>query len=247
MEGLSPSAATIVPGVPAYLWRHGCGPTAAGMIIGYWDGNGFPDLVPGDASTQTAAADEMIASEGPASNYSDYCLPFDSYPNMEPDLSELPVGDEHADECVADYMHTSQSYHSNYYGWSWYSSVGPAMEGYVLQRLGGEGYVMASANWRMAPYGPLTWSAYRAAIDMGWPMVLLVDSDGNGGTDHFITAVGYDEDGGTQTYIAYNTWDTSLHSYEFRAMGAGKQWGIYGATLFRLARLTFVPLVMRGY
>ncbi|MBN2705671.1 MAG: hypothetical protein JXR89_04435, partial [Deltaproteobacteria bacterium] len=28
---------TEIAGVPAYDWRHGCGPTALGMVVGYWD------------------------------------------------------------------------------------------------------------------------------------------------------------------------------------------------------------------
>ena len=106
----------VISGVPAYIWHNGCGPTAAGMIVGYWDGQGYDDLVSGDASTQTSSVDDMISS---SDNYDDYCVPIDSYPTLLPDLSELPLGDEHPDNCVADYMKTSQSYHSNYYGWSW--------------------------------------------------------------------------------------------------------------------------------
>ena len=40
---------TVIGAVPPYLWRHGCGPTAAGMVMGYWDGQGFPDLIPGES------------------------------------------------------------------------------------------------------------------------------------------------------------------------------------------------------
>jgi hypothetical protein len=77
--GLSaePAVTVTIPGVPAYDWHHGCGPTAAGMVVGYWDGQGYDALVPGDASTQTAAVEKMMASEGPASNYTDYCEPVD--------------------------------------------------------------------------------------------------------------------------------------------------------------------------
>ena len=39
--------------VPSYLWRHGCGPTAVGMVIGYYDILGYDDLIPGSAVTQT--------------------------------------------------------------------------------------------------------------------------------------------------------------------------------------------------
>ena len=40
-EQLPPPAAgpnvNLIPDVPSYIWHHGCGPTAAGMIIGYWN------------------------------------------------------------------------------------------------------------------------------------------------------------------------------------------------------------------
>ena len=38
----------VISGVPAYYWYRGCGPTSAGMIIGYWDGHGYSNLVVGD-------------------------------------------------------------------------------------------------------------------------------------------------------------------------------------------------------
>ena len=66
--------------VPVYLWRDGCAPTSTGMVVGYWDGHGFPDLVPGDASTDTPAAYQMVASHGTAGapgHYEDYSLPKD--------------------------------------------------------------------------------------------------------------------------------------------------------------------------
>ena len=72
-------ASTTISSVPAYDWRHGCGPTAAGMVIGYWDGQGYGALVPGDAYTQTTAVDTMIASGNSdldlGTNFSDYCFP----------------------------------------------------------------------------------------------------------------------------------------------------------------------------
>jgi len=70
-RGLAPGARLaeissphLVPGVPAYNWFNGCGPTAAGMLIGYWDGQGFDDLVVGDASSQTPDVEAMISSTG---------------------------------------------------------------------------------------------------------------------------------------------------------------------------------------
>jgi hypothetical protein len=246
----SPQAVTI-PGVPAYIWHHGCGPTAAGMVIGYWDGHAFDALVPGSAATQTDAVNAMMATEGPHSHYSDYSSPIDSPPNLQPDLSEPPPGDEHANNCVADYMHTSQSYYSNYYGWSWFSDVAPSMVGYV-DWLGVPSYSASASNrymWR-GPY--LTWDDFRAEIDAGRPVVLLVDSDGDGSTDHFVPAIGYDEPGGVQRYACLNTWDTGIHWYDFRPMATGQAWGIYGAVFFDLIEmpvgdhLVYLPAITRN-
>lgn len=36
--------------VPAYIWHDGCAPTSLGMILGYYDGHGFPELIPGPGS-----------------------------------------------------------------------------------------------------------------------------------------------------------------------------------------------------
>lgn len=224
---LAPEVQVVLSGVPAYIWHNGCGPTAAGMVIGYWDGNGFPDLVPGSASTQTAAVNNMISTSG---NYNDYCLPIDSYPNLLPDKSEAPVGDEHPNDCVADLMRTSQSYYSNYYGWSWYSDVDNAMQGYVS--MVAPHYTATVVN---QPWGTFTWNSFRAEIDAGRPVVLLVDTDGDGGTDHFVTAYGYRDDGGTNQYACRDTWDTGIHWYNFAQMASGRPWGIYGATTFRLS------------
>lgn len=245
----SPQAAVVISTVPPYLWHHGCGPTAAGMVIGYWDGHGFGSLVPGDASTQTTAVDEMIASEGPASNYTDYCIPIDHYPDLFPDKSENPPGDEHPDECVADSMKSSQSYHQNRYGWSWLSHMGPAMKDYV-DALGQNDYLVTVNNLYMWWYPWLDWDLFRAEIDAGRPVVLLVDTNADGSTDHFVTAVGYDTVGGIRKYACLNTWDTEVHWFDFAPIEDGQPWGIYGAVTFRILGLntrTFCPLVLQSY
>ena len=124
-----------IPGVPGYEWRHGCGPTAMGMVIGYHDGLGMDDLIPGDASTQTPAVDQAIASqrsEMDPGHYEDYSLPIDDYgTGILPDMSEPPAGDEHADDCIADFMFTSQSALVNYYGWSYGAHIDDAFLSYI--------------------------------------------------------------------------------------------------------------------
>ena len=115
--------------MPSYNWYRGCGPTAAGMVIGYWDEHGFDDLVDGDSSSQTDEVKNMMSTQG---NWDDYCLPLDSSGPILDDKSEPPSGDEHNNNCVADFMDTSQSARSLRYGWSWYSDVDNGFSGYII-------------------------------------------------------------------------------------------------------------------
>jgi hypothetical protein len=237
-----------IPGVPAYVWHHGCGPTAAGMVIGYWDSHGFDGLVAGKTVTQTAAVNEMIASEGPASNYSDYCEPIDSYPDLFPDRSEPPPGDEHSDECLADFTKTSQSAYSNRYGWSWFSDIDRGLENYTHQVMASLGASSSAENLRMSN-GTLNWEIFQAEMDAGRPMVLLIDTDSDGKTDHFVTAVGYGLIQDVPHYACHNTWDHNVHWFEFAPLAEGQSWGLFGGVSFQIEGFdhhVFCPLTMRS-
>jgi len=218
----------IIQNVPSYLWHNGCGPTSAGMVIGYWDGHGYANLISGDATQQTAAVNDMISN---AENYDDYCLPIDSYPNLLSDLSEPPSGDEHIDNCVADYMKTSQSARPNYYGWSWFSDIDNALLQYVQNFTPQYIATVENVQWGTE----FTWDIFREEIDANRPVILLVDTDGNDETDHFVPAVGYGLVGTTQMYACYDTWDNNIHWYEFAEIAIDQDWGIFGATLFSLS------------
>jgi len=50
-----------IQGVPALLWYRGCTPTAAAMVLGYWDQNGYPNF-PDDY--QTTLIDELADAMG---------------------------------------------------------------------------------------------------------------------------------------------------------------------------------------
>lgn len=207
---VTPVTPVTLSDVPAYLWQHGCGPTAVGMVVGYWDERGFDALVAGPADTQTASVDQMIASGNyvtdTSTNYTDYCLPKEG-PNdgFLPDKSEPPEGDEHPDHCVADFMKTSQSAYNNKYGWSWFTPMASSFVDYA-NWLGRPDYVAATERYYMNYSPTLTWDLLRGEIDAGRPMVFLVDSypaEGDGSTDHFVPVIGYDE--ATHAYGCYNT------------------------------------------
>ncbi|HUU46110.1 MAG TPA: hypothetical protein VM118_10300 [Acidobacteriota bacterium] len=224
-------APVIIPGVPPYIWHHGCGPTSVGMIVGFWD-RLRPDLVPGDATLQTVAVDAMIADDsesqicgGVASDhYQDYSCPKDASPGpLEPDRSQ--TGGAHVDNCVGDFMHTSWSAAGNYYGWSWNADVPQAFIGYV-NSVDADALPVA-ANYS---FDWFSWEDYKWQIDNARPVGIIVDTDGDGGTDHFVTGIGYDD--ATMQYGIYDTWDTQIHWYAWRSMMSGRTWGIYGVTTF---------------
>jgi hypothetical protein len=217
----------IISGVPAYLWKDGCGPTAVGMIAGYWDSHGFPKLLPGDPSTQTADVNNAIAS---IEHYNDYSVPVESAPPVVPDKSELPVGDEHANNCIADFMKTSQSVVGNIYGWSFGRDIKPSWENFIANKAP-EYIGICNAYY----FSSSSWDTLVSNIDRSVPMVFLVDTDGNGDTDHFITVNGYQTENGINYYGCYNTWDSGQHWYAFAQMATGVNWGVSRCFTFRIS------------
>lgn len=244
------SAATLrtISGVPGYAWRHGCGATAVGMVLGYYDTLGFPDLFPGDASTQTTDVSQRIASEGSGvrgtgeqRHFENYSLPNDaSGPVVIPDSSVTYPSGCHTDDCIADFMHTSWSRDNNPYGWNWSDWIGPAFTSYVNLR--NSAY---SPNYRQYRMGEdLTWDVLTEEIDSGRPMVFLVDSDGNGRTDHFVTVVGYNDDP-NQQYGCLDTWfpPDQVRWCRFREMSSSYSWGVWGGWSFGLSGENHSPLL----
>jgi hypothetical protein len=224
----SAGGAMRVLGAPGYLWRHGCGPTAVAMAVGYLDLLGYHNLFDGGAATQSTAVDQGIASQRSAGNpghYEDYSLPIDNYPNLYSDRSGAPAGDEHASDSIADFMQTSWSSRNNRYGWSWSSDIIPAFNGYLAMR--NSGYHTATAFYSMP--GSLTWAVLTAAIDNNRPMVFLVDTTADGQTDHFVTVVGYN-DSPTRQYACLDTWNPAdqVRWCDFAAMANGVSWGVWG-------------------
>ena len=189
---------TTIPDVPSYLWYKGCGPTAGGMVIGYWDAHGYPNMITaGDGtnswSTNQAAVKAMIASSG---HIADYWGVDDPPPH-------------HSDDCVADFMLTSRDPRPD--GATFENQIHTGLIGYANYT----GYTNAVGNWRYfgLGYSGGLWGQFRSEIDSGRPMVLYVDSTGDGTSDHFVPAFGYRYDGNDPTnptnpqYLAYNTYE----------------------------------------
>ncbi|MBN2706794.1 MAG: hypothetical protein JXR89_10180 [Deltaproteobacteria bacterium] len=221
------------------------------MVVGYWHGHGYPERYPGDAATQTAAIDQLIASGGeinapnPAGsegNCEDYGLPRDD--NAGPLLEDayLTAGRAaHADNCIADWMLTSRSDAAcgaspgMRYGWSCSNAICPAFIDYVASR--SSTYFATTNDHRWMDAGidwDDNWDVLKAEIDAGRPMVFLVDSSGDGSTDHFVAIVGYRLNNGQREYGCKDTWNQATRWERFREMSNAYSWGIGYAFTFSL-------------
>ncbi len=147
-------------------------------------------------------------------------------------MSSLDPSGAHLSDSVADFMHTSWSADDLYYGWSWSNMIGPAF--IELRRL--RRATVRALHVRLCMGSTLTWTLVKGEIDAGRPLVFLVDSDGDGNTDHFVTVIGYRESGGYPEYACWDTWSTSSVRWAtFRAMSSSYTWGVWSATTFHLA------------
>ena len=219
---INKSNVVVIADIPTYIWHRGCGPTALGMIIGYYDIHGFEDLFSDSTMLQTNNIDMSIASE---EHYNDYSLPKDYYPNLLADSSELGIPHQH--NSIADFMRTSSSVCGNYWGWSWSSDIGTAFEDYVHFR--DPSYI---TNTDYEYYSNNSWNEYKMEIDNDRPVIILVDTDGDDQTDHFVVGIGYDDV--SQEFACYDTWDNDIHWYTWNGMGNGINYGIYGFNKFTI-------------
>ena len=125
----------VLPNSPDYEWWYGCSPTSAGMIMGYYDRNGYggysyDNLVPGGVaelsnySNPVAIVNQAIASTGHqydfynASAYGDNTGggPGSGYGESGDDLS----APWHTFDSLADFMGTSQDAVGSSNGSTWF-------------------------------------------------------------------------------------------------------------------------------
>ncbi|GAG48926.1 unnamed protein product, partial [marine sediment metagenome] len=144
------------------------------------------------------------------------------------DIDWMPTPDgpapHHANDSIADFFGTSRT--PLPFGWSYLDSADNAFDGY-------SSHVGYPGNAWNEGWSSLSWSDLTGEIDAGRPMMFLVDSSGNGGTDHFIPIIGYRTDP-SQQYAAYTTWsnDPGVHWFDWKGMTNGDAWGIAAATYF---------------
>jgi autotransporter-associated beta strand protein len=220
---LAASASVVtIPDVPSYIWYYGCGPTAAGMIVGYWDAHGYPDLITaGDGTnswvTNQQAVKDMIASPGHIRDYWGY--------GKGMDRVATPSDPYHPGDCVADSEWASRgSFLAD--GESFDIAQPTGLVGYFQSR----GYMDARSSY--AYYSTFLWDTLVAQTQAARPMEFYVDSSGDGKADHFVTVVGYDDAPGARKYAALNTYDHDVHWYSWASVASGQSYGVASGTYF---------------
>jgi hypothetical protein len=180
----------ILSGVPAYNWYHGCCPTAAASVFGYWDLHGYPNLFDAagwETIRLTGNVQDQISS--PAHN-----AKYDSYPD-NPSLPEPPK------TSIAGFMGTSVGYVS--YGGTYVSDIEKGFMGYADFR----GYEFNSwYSWWYSLEGGLTsaWKYLVNEINAGRPMQFATYTEYGW---HCIPVFGYDDRGSEGLWYAlYTTW-----------------------------------------
>jgi len=136
------------------------------MMVGYWDGlPGYENLFDGDASTETQAARDMIAS---------------------PEHLADPYCNNHSANCIADFMET------DLVGITEYGNEGPGLEQYIEwddpETPVNESYEAVTETlepWEMG------WELFTSEIDAGRPVMLNVVFYESGITFYGHTVVGY--------------------------------------------------------
>jgi len=223
--------------VPTYYWYHGCSPTSGMMVLGYWDAHGYDNLIPGsnDWATNQIGIQNSIASSGHVSDYALYngVDDYGWYPSYPPyaDMSSINPSAAHANDCLADFMGTSRSSLSLYHGgsWptqvvnpsSWFTNIASGLANYAAYR--GHSFAVDHDGYLFTP----SWDTYIQEIQLGRPIVLNVDSDGDGNGDHSVVAIGYRTTNGYAEYACWDTWSSTIRWEAFRGTSSSYAWGVH--------------------
>lgn len=228
-----------------YKWWYGCSPTSAGMMMGYYDRNGYggsdySNLVPGgvaEANTFGAGpylVNTIIASPG---NIADF---YKSGYGGSGDDNPAPW---HAFNCLADFMGTSQDAVGNsngstiFYYWANGApfTAADALSNGVWNKDGMYG-IKEYVNYAgydvkglytqriyssSAPLG-FTYSQYMAEIDAGRPVLIQIEG-------HTMLGYGYDATANNSVYV-YDTWAPNGQNPGVMTWGGSyngkQQWGV---------------------
>ncbi|MEN6385481.1 MAG: PEP-CTERM sorting domain-containing protein [Phycisphaerales bacterium] len=236
-----------------YDWWYGCSPTSVGMLLGWYDRNGYSNLIPGGvAETSTfgnpsAIVNNIIASSGHIRDFYSGLDPVEGYKIKDDDV----VSPLHSFDCLADFMGTSQDVYGNSNGstvFYFYSDNSPLS--YLDIYSAGPDYYNSCGMYGIAEYiefagyqvtqlynqyisgyniksSGFTYEQYKAEIDAGRGVLIQVKGH---------TMYGYGYIDGTDTIRVYDTWGPEGENPGTMTWG-GSYAGMehYGVTVLELA------------
>jgi hypothetical protein len=241
--------ATTLQNTTSSDWWYGCTATSGGMLMAYYDTNGykgasFGNLIPGGTAGSSAIGDwpngqllrATIASEEHQRDY--YGAATRGY-NTGGGTSALGYGAEkddvasgaHADNCIADFLGTSQDscHNSNGSTQTYYYTDGHRLD--YTDQLGITDKWSATGLANYVSYcgygvldcfsqysdiymtsksltGGFSFADFETEIDAGRGVILNLTNATLGG--HSVLGIGYDA--ATKSVELYNTWDSSIHT-----------------------------------
>ncbi|MCP5364228.1 MAG: pre-peptidase C-terminal domain-containing protein [Hyphomicrobiales bacterium] len=205
----------MIEDVPAYDWYHGCAPTAAAMIFGYWDQQGFANTFVAETFEDvllTQNVQDHISSPAHNAKY-----------DPTPDDATLPIPTPTG---IADFMGTSID--PLQFGYTWVSNIAGGIREYADFR----GYAFqaeTATNTADGSPGGALWDEYVAEINAGRPAQLTVDTDGNGAIEHCVTGIGYEDRGSDGLWYAmFTTWSESETALwrQFQPISEYEPWSV---------------------
>jgi hypothetical protein len=72
-------------------------------------------------------------------------------------------------------------------------------------------------------------------------LLAAVDVNGDGGTDHMVTVVGYCQIGSARLYAFHSTWDNTVYWGTFEMMKHQVCYGIWSGFIFDIVDVSQVP------
>jgi len=253
MEGHQQSSVELpLPG--DYQWYHGCSPTAAGMMMGYYDINGYKgesydNMVPGGrAEDETFSGPGLVNSIIASSGHI-----YDFYQGGTGAIGDDLPEPWHDFDCLADFMGTSQDAAHLPNGSTWFFFHGDGRKGTrqdyldlgfenegmlgICDYIEYAGYEIESAYNQLTDVyleknrifdSGFTFEDYMTEIDEGRPVKISISTFGG---KHSIYGYGYDVE--TGEILFHDTWSLGEKRMEWGGLYTGS-WELLGVTCIEL-------------
>jgi hypothetical protein len=211
--------AVIVDNPPKdFAYWHGCSPTSAGMLFGYWEEHGY-DSFPG---SHRDGPDNWMNTDPPVeSDYADARGVIAGWAHSQAADGRFGSYNGHAPDSLADFMLThrgSTSGSSFVHGFETFGAWDDPRTGPIESRK------------FIASYNCGSYNDYVAEIDAGRPVMLSLIADSPWNLKHSVIGVGYNNTDGKQNYILYESsfnvglqeWDWQDGLYNYRVVNGVK-------------------------